>query len=1386
MAYLDLRELTQLIHLADRGGIGTATANTDCVAEQPDQLMFIRGDRLVLLRDLGEVVLASCEGVVGWARRGDLEGVEIAGGSDRVGGDHGGGGGEGGGGGVGGGREREGSSRGRAEGDHGGGGGGGVGGGVGSHTHTSPGGGRERMGSSHNLSSLKLASNSAPTSPSPPAAPAPPTTTLTAPSPPPAHVEQFHHPLLDPNPSLGFEGPGLEGPPRDDTLRRDSGTSGPFELETYSPQPSPDLYSSFAKEQEGEGGAFDLPPRPPKSRFRQSPAPAPAVGEGEKGKGSRGGSSASEASSTGYEGIGGFMIRGRNGGTSPDQEILPAPTPTHTDETTPQTPSIPILLPSRPSSPDLLALAHRPSSSEDEEGEDGASDRSWDIYGDYARESMYGPLGNIARHSARMAGVVGAGAGVVGVVGGRLGGRLRRWSSGSGDGSGSGSGEGEGDEGTARGRTWAALQGAQGRQQDQTPEGERTPKPDSYPSPITPAFDVKAPTPMTATELRLKLLNDDNDTSRVASPKPDTKLITPSEADTSITASIDSFHTAPNAHTNTSTSEEAEAPRANGMTKSSSASSENSHTLPLPLLASPLPIEDGPVPIPSSSGHSSQSDHLPTPRVSSTPRHPNFSPPNASPFYSPHLSASASPSPSPSPHASPSPVVPWSPDSPSSPHSIDATRTALSQSRDNKKDGKRPRGLTLVGRMDNDLRAATGPVPIMFLVNGEGFPIPPPLPTPSTASTAVPGPGGNGSGREGIGLGLPGHLVHGHGQGQGQGPERRASSPMASQTTTNVETQKFPAHPMPPPVRSVTAPITPIPTPQPRGYHSQPAPRAHSRQAAGIDKELESPTPTPTPTPTSAPAPRPRSRSFSSSVARTLGVGRKASTPSALSISSANEHSSLPSPLPQSATLKKSFLSKSSLAPTTATAQSTPPHSPAKSTLSRVSGNNDSVLSLPLPPPSTTSASFSFPPSSKSSSSKSARKTSRPLPSPVSHRDFLEETVKADGMDFELVQPRKPKAGAVFSPTAASFESYSDLVSASAGGGSGDEGKALEGSIRSGTSAGGGGGGGGGGLKVMAETDEWGFLKDRSPTPEIFMSRNAPGEYRAIEGKWLSIISTPLNAAQPGKKVRKFVIESGVPNSLRGRVWAWFMAGTLSARVPGLYGELLEHDKGLEDDRIERDVVSAYPDHSIFADPNSAGQQDLRSILRAYSNFAPAGYRREMSLIAGCLLIHCVAEDSFWLLSGLVNSVLKDFYGEGQVGLGVEAEVFAKMLGEKDGKLAKAFREIGLHPREYLDKWFGQLFIRHLPWPTVLRVIDAIVCEGTRFLLIASLTILSLSRDRLLRLPQDHDSVLEYLHNLPQDSLMLPENFMKACEGVRYEEKEYRRTRATVEKALMA
>lgn len=75
-----------------------------------------------------------------------------------------------------------------------------------------------------------------------------------------------------------------------------------------------------------------------------------------------------------------------------------------------------------------------------------------------------------------------------------------------------------------------------------------------------------------------------------------------------------------------------------------------------------------------------------------------------------------------------------------------------------------------------------------------------------------------------------------------------------------------------------------------------------------------------------------------------------------------------------------------------------------------------------------------------------------------------------------------------------------------------------------------------------------------------------------------------------------------------------------------------------------------------------------------------------MSLIAGMLLIHCVAEDAFWLLSGFVNGGLKDYYaqptgvsGGKAVGMRIDAAVFAGVLAGSEPKLGKLFRDIGLH-----------------------------------------------------------------------------------------------------------
>ncbi|OCF31932.1 hypothetical protein I316_06314 [Kwoniella heveanensis BCC8398] len=1346
MRYLDPRELNGLLELAGRGGVGTGVALADCVAEAPDQLMYIEGDELILLRDLGDVFLASCEGIIGWVERKNVKFDSLASSSSS------------------------------------------------SSNPPSP---------TRSKPKLVLPSSNG----------ALPSAVVIAPSPP-----SETSPLPSPLPDYNGEGDGHELRPRRGDLKR---ISGPFELE--SPQASP----SLGQEDQGFGffgrqHAQHLPSHGQENTGDQATESLNTESWTEKQEAETVRESMmSSTSSEALGGIGGFMMGGSGapdsehgddatGGNGSMEELKDDVSPAATAIITPHRVS------SGSSSSNSSPKQTRPVSSstcesdqlsgkngEGEDNEDFDEDE-WDIYDQYGRDSMYGPAKRMSlaiqqRRLSRAAKPSNKAPSPLDLTHKLPGSTTSDNEPGSAGlsatrGTFQGRPEPKGEEfrlpSAARLHSPMPLSPDHSQQEEDeilklaeveedqstTPKLPLTLTPTTpsqaaiekgdYPIPPNGAFSNAG---SVATQLKLRIMRERElereertvmNLGEDAGTAHNRAIVKPNEEEELSNAPISHSGVAPtdfaaDDHQNSGrlrsprlsekasieclqSSEESatvvtpQPPEAVIFTAPSPSTSEQnmagiakSHS-GRSLLASPIPLDE------SVHGEPDIKVAIPHNGIIYAPALVPPPPPTHSPNLSPNMNQ-----------------VPWEPGSPSSPHSVAATRQAVHVARSTSGAGaKRSRGLTLVGRMETDLLASKGPVPITFLVNGPGMPAMPSLPTPPPST------------REPIGLGLP--SFHGRSSPALSHDQKRATSPLASPVLPDEfepsnQASPFPPHPQP--VRSATSPVPPSTPSTPANDFAKPSPPFIGG--------------------------RPRARSFSASVAKTLGVGKKESP-----ILSINTGATVPpvpsiaSPIPQSATsTKRSFFGsrKSSLAP-----QTPPPPSP--SGLSKVSASgstvtvnvqqtpsmlhsNDSTPSI-MPPPSARSGSFSF---TSSKGSKTPRKTSRALPSPVSHKDFAEETIKAEGLDFELIQPRKPSAvgsGGLLPPIGDVPSSpSSDGHGHGYGASNGQNDLARKGTMVSQNSS--------SSLRPLPETDEWGFLKDRSPVPEIFQSRSAPGDHRVIEQKWLSIISTPLPAnTQPPRKVKKLVLDAGVPSSLRGKVWAWFMANTLSAKTPGLYQELIEHDNGNEDERIDRDVAGAYPDHSIFHTPNSPGQADLRSILRAYSNFAPAGYRPEMALIAGALLIHCVAEDSFWLLSGLVNTVLKDYFAKERTGMRIDAAVFMGLIQGQEPRVAKLLKETGLHPISFVDKWFSQLFIRCLPWPTTLRVIDAVVSE-------ASLSILTLSRDRLFSLPKNGPAILSYLQNLPQDSLLLPENFMKHCDGVRFDEKEYKRLRASVEKEIM-
>ncbi|ORX35590.1 rab-GTPase-TBC domain-domain-containing protein [Kockovaella imperatae] len=1189
MSYIDPRELNDLASFAVNGGLGRGVATSDCVAESPDQLMFISGDELVLLRELDEVDLASCEGVVGWVKKGlvAFERTSAAAAGAAV-----------------------------------------------SVSASSP-------GETTPKSSLEVSLREDL-----------PRTILIAPSPSPPRAsrllpsDQPDH--LDPS------------PPQD--LKR---VSGPFELE--SPQQSPNIdHDRFSIQQAAATLAEASQPMETLAQSRPESQIEIEVNRE---------SVFSVASSEMYGGIGGFMM-GTGGsedshetndfGVSPVTTSVETPFPAHSD---PPSPSV------------IHADQSKRSSTPDDEDMD---DEEWDIYDQYARESMYAPLKRMSLAARRASKKADARESMAAF-------------------------EGLGAVHAAR----AAL------------EGGSVPKVtvDTSLDPVTPRQAARnpIPSPLTgrsiATELRLRIQRE-REAAEKQSEKmgsvPEPPVRTTSVEETQSSPAEESLPSPPQTNdvpppfspvdpiglqTEAPVQSEADtfmpteesvvldtpaAPEIVTFTGPSPGDSPAPEpmNIPEPLLASPMLLQSPQ--LDSKPKLEAPADIVLPDNVLLAPRPPRSAsprlagPPNHTPTYiSKHIHA------------------PWTPDTPASPHSITATRQAVEAA----KEGKRARGLTLVGRIDADLRGAKGPVPITFVVGEPDDQI-----------------------RSPLGLGLP---PVNNGRTSPVTPEQRSRSPLFGGAP--------PPPPMPDDIKDIRLAPSRFPTPK-RSFTSPIAPEpevvAEVDAAAGPRPGFI--------------AARPRSRSFSVAMAKAVGRPKK-ETPPAI-------HTDVMPVLPTTNSPSSPGTSKLRLLGTgRKSPKASSPNTPVSGTVS----HHSTPGGMEMRPPSGRSSSFSF----ASKTSKTPRKASRALPSPVSHKDF-EDTVNAGGMDFELVQPRKPFP---LSPTTVNTlgittpksEEMDKATLASA---------SSVGSLST--------------RVALPETDEWGFIKGKMVTPEIFQSRSAPVDHRAAEARWLAVIGSTVPSGGPSKKVKKYVSEGGVPGSLRGKVWSWF----LNALSTGMYDKMVsEGRRTSSDQQIERDIARIWSDHSLFCNSSLPGFVDLQSVLRAHLAASGSTYSTPMCHLAGTMLIHSVAEDAFSLLGGLMENVLREYYS---TGINIDAGVFDVVLRGSEKDLAAMFKQVGLKSGEFLETWYKQLFIRCLPWPTALRVIDVVVAEGPRFLLIASLTILTLSRDRLLALPHTKSAILEYLEHLPQDSLLLPENFMKATERVKFKDDDWKRLRVGVEKEL--
>ena len=146
-------------------------------------------------------------------------------------------------------------------------------------------------------------------------------------------------------------------------------------------------------------------------------------------------------------------------------------------------------------------------------------------------------------------------------------------------------------------------------------------------------------------------------------------------------------------------------------------------------------------------------------------------------------------------------------------------------------------------------------------------------------------------------------------------------------------------------------------------------------------------------------------------------------------------------------------------------------------------------------------------------------------------------------------------------------------------------------------------------------------------------------------------------------------------------------------------------------DDIRKDLHRQFPTHELLS--TKEGQNMLFNVLKAYAAHYPEiGYCQAQCPLAALLLTQMPEEDAFWMLIKISDEFCQGYFKNGFEMLKVDGDILQEML-KKDHKLIyKNFMKLEMSPQFYMTEWFLCLYVRTLPWCTVLRIWDMFFCEG--------------------------------------------------------------------------
>ncbi|CDJ59425.1 TBC domain-containing protein, putative [Eimeria maxima] len=222
----------------------------------------------------------------------------------------------------------------------------------------------------------------------------------------------------------------------------------------------------------------------------------------------------------------------------------------------------------------------------------------------------------------------------------------------------------------------------------------------------------------------------------------------------------------------------------------------------------------------------------------------------------------------------------------------------------------------------------------------------------------------------------------------------------------------------------------------------------------------------------------------------------------------------------------------------------------------------------------------------------------------------------------------------------------------------------------------------------------------------------------------------------------KRLVRRGIPDHLRGRVWAFFLgADALLDSDPKAFERLQMAQLPVDvSGQIELDLPRTFPNNKRFR--CSGGICALRRVLRGFAAARPGvGYCQGLNFLAGTLLLFQEQELALASLLQLVVSTDKNkglqigrYYSNGMADLRRDLKVLELLIRQKSPRVFQVLKKTGVEVEWVAAEWFLCLFATSCPQPTVLRIWDCLMLEGPKILFRVALGVIFYFESQLAKM----------------------------------------------------